>query len=67
MSTVTSPPVGSKKETKQEVSGLISRGVRARPLFDPEIVKRATKEAFLKLNPRMVAKTVSYTHLKAYC
>jgi len=56
MSTVTSPPVGSKKETKQEVSGLISRGVRARPLFDPEIVKRATKEAFLKLNPRMVAK-----------
>src|ERR1017187_9141047 len=56
MSTVTSPPVGSKKETKQEVSGLISKGVRARPLFDPEIVRRATKEAFLKLNPRMVAK-----------
>jgi K+-transporting ATPase ATPase B chain len=25
-------------------------------LFDPEIVKRATKESFIKLNPRMVAK-----------
>src|ERR1017187_5866708 len=56
MSTVTSSPVGSKKETKQEVSGLISRGVRARPLFDPEILKRATKESFVKLNPMHVAK-----------
>jgi K+-transporting ATPase ATPase B chain len=25
--------------------------VRARPLFDPEIVRRATKESFVKLNP----------------
>src|SRR5271169_6597834 len=56
MSTVTSPPVESKKEAKQEVSGLISRGARSRPLFDPEIVKRATIESFVKLNPRVVAK-----------
>src|SRR5450759_590663 len=56
MSTVTSPPVGSKKEKKQEVSGLISKGVRARPLFDPEIVRRAAKESFVKLNPMKVAK-----------
>src|ERR1035437_9146792 len=56
MSTVTSPPVGSKKETKQEVSGLISKGVRARPLFDPEILRRATIESFVKLNPMKVAK-----------
>src|ERR1019366_3915456 len=56
MSTVTSSPVGSKKETKQEVSGLISKGVRARPLFDPEILRRATKESFVKLNPMKVAK-----------
>src|SRR6266536_1319723 len=56
MSTVSAPPVESKQETKQEGSQLISRGVRARPLFDPEIVKRATKESFRKLNPRMVAK-----------
>ena len=56
MSTVSAPPVESKQETKQDGSQLISRGVRARPLFDPEIVKRATKESFVKLNPRMVAK-----------
>jgi K+-transporting ATPase ATPase B chain len=56
MSTVTSPPVESKKESKHEVSGLISKGVRARPLFDPEIVRRATKESFVKLNPMKVAK-----------
>ncbi len=30
--------------------------VRARPLFDPEIVKRATKESFVKLNPVTLAK-----------
>ncbi|HLY63474.1 MAG TPA: potassium-transporting ATPase subunit KdpB [Terriglobia bacterium] len=29
---------------------------RARPLFDPEIVKRATKESFIKLNPAVVIK-----------
>ena len=56
MSTVSAPPVESKHETKQDGSQLISRGVRARPLFDPEIVKRATKESFIKLNPKMVAK-----------
>ena len=56
MSTVTPSPVGNKKETKQEVSGLISKGVRARPLFDPEILRRATKESFVKLNPMKVAK-----------
>src|ERR1700682_3079478 len=30
--------------------------VRARPLFDPEIVKRATKASFVKLNPVTLAK-----------
>ena len=30
--------------------------VRARPLFDPEIVKRATKESFVKLSPATLAK-----------
>ena len=56
MSTVTPPPVESKTEGNQEASGLISKGVRARPLFDPEIVRRATKESFVKLNPMKVAK-----------
>jgi len=56
MPTVSAPPVESKQEIEQDASQLISRGVRARPLFDPEIVKRATKESFRKLDPRMVAK-----------
>ena len=52
MSTVSAPPVESKQETEQDASQLISRGVRARPLFDPEIVKRATKESFVKLESK---------------
>src|SRR6478672_12587243 len=35
---------------------LISKGVRSRPLFDPEILGRAIKESFVKLKPRLVAK-----------
>jgi K+-transporting ATPase ATPase B chain len=56
MPTVTEPPVESKLEPKQSGAQLISRGARSRPLFDPEIVKRATKESFVKLNPMLVAK-----------
>src|SRR5262245_6916352 len=56
MSTVTAPPQQRKAEIKGEGTQLISKGVRARPLFDPEILRRATKESFVKLNPRIVAK-----------
>src|ERR1700730_3098087 len=56
MSTLSAPPVESKPEVKQEGSKLISTAARARPLFDPEIVDRATKESFVKLDPRKVAK-----------
>jgi potassium-transporting ATPase ATP-binding subunit len=57
MSTVTTPPAERKPEIKmEEGSVLISRGVRARPLFDPEILRRAIKESFVKLNPVLVAK-----------
>jgi K+-transporting ATPase ATPase B chain len=56
MSTLSAPPLERKPEPKQESAQLISRGARARPLFDPEIVKRATKESFVKLDPRKVAK-----------
>ncbi len=34
----------------------LSRGKRARPLFDPPIVRRATVDSFLKLNPKTLAK-----------
>src|SRR3989449_11223435 len=59
MASVTAPPDGRKPETKQvtkQETQLISKAARARPLFDPEILRRATKESFIKLNPRMVAK-----------
>ena len=56
MSTMAAPPVAPKPEIKEEATTLISRGVRSRPLFDPEIMKRAVKESFVKLNPMTVAK-----------
>jgi potassium-transporting ATPase ATP-binding subunit len=57
MSTVTVPPTQRRPEIKTERrAALISRGTRARPLFDPEILRRAVKESFVKLNPRLVAK-----------
>ena len=59
MSTATVPP-RQQKQTKSEIkpdgAQLISKGVRARSLFDPEILRRAIKESFTKLNPMAVAK-----------
>jgi len=56
MATLIVPPQIRKPEIKGEGTELISKGVRARPLFDPDILQRAIKESFLKLNPRVVAK-----------
>ncbi len=57
MPIMTIPPQERKVEHREDDgTALISRGVRARPLFDPEILKRATKESFVKLNPMLVAK-----------
>jgi potassium-transporting ATPase ATP-binding subunit len=56
MATVMSPPNEPKLESKTEAAQLISKGAHTRPLFDPEIVRRAAKESFVKLNPRKVAK-----------
>src|SRR5213596_129056 len=56
MATAIAPPGEPKVETKTEGPQLISKGVRARPLFDPEILRRATIESFVKLNPQIVAK-----------
>jgi K+-transporting ATPase ATPase B chain len=55
---MTIPPPEHKAEhqREQDATALISKGVRARPLFDPEILRRATRECFVKLNPMLVAK-----------
>src|SRR5262250_743774 len=52
MATTVSPPMPIDDETTL----LPKKLVRARPLFDPEIVKRAITESFVKLNPLAVAK-----------
>src|ERR1700682_4673296 len=52
--TISSPP--EKPAAGEDTSLLPKKLVRARPLFDPEIVKRATKESFVKLNPATLAK-----------
>jgi K+-transporting ATPase ATPase B chain len=52
MTTTVSPPIAVDDETTL----LPKKLVRARPLFDPEIVRRAVKQSFVKLNPVAVAK-----------
>ncbi|MGH9328734.1 MAG: potassium-transporting ATPase subunit KdpB [Terriglobia bacterium] len=46
----------SSLATEQETELIPKRLVRARPLFDREILKRAAKDAFLKLNPAVQIK-----------
>jgi K+-transporting ATPase ATPase B chain len=48
--TMTPPPV------TDPVTLMPKKGARARPLFDPPIVKRALKDSFVKLNPRTMMK-----------
>src|ERR1035438_9923355 len=50
MATSMPPPVAGP------VTLMPKKGSRARPLFDPPIVKRALKESFIKLNPRTMMK-----------
>jgi potassium-transporting ATPase ATP-binding subunit len=51
MATTATPP------TSNDVTSIVpKKGVRARPLFDPPIVKRAAGDSFLKLNPRLMMK-----------
>jgi K+-transporting ATPase ATPase B chain len=53
MATVAPTP----SSTPEDVTSIIPRkGVRARPLLDPPIVKRAIKDSFVKLNPRAMMK-----------
>src|SRR6266536_6153877 len=48
----TAPPPVSKLPQDDDAAALIPRKlVRSRPLFDPEIVQRATRASFVKLNP----------------
>ena len=58
MSTTTTPPQATPNTPLQEdpTSLLPKKLARARPLFDPDIVQRAVKASFLKLNPVTLSK-----------
>src|SRR5260370_26835010 len=57
MSTVTTEPKPAPNPTQNDPASLMPKKLaRARPLFDPEIVSRAAKASFAKLNPITLAK-----------
>lgn len=57
MSTVMSPPRYQPKILPVDAGALLpKRLVRARPLLDPEIVGRAIRASFVKLNPLLLVK-----------
>ena len=52
MSTIMTPPKAPPTPTPNDLTSLLpAKLIRARPLFDPEIVRSATKASFVKLNP----------------
>ena len=52
MPTVTAPPSPRQLVPQDDVTSLLpKKPVRSRPLFDPEIVARAVRASFAKLNP----------------
>ncbi len=52
MATTLPPPPSKVPSSPEDLSSLLpARLARSRPLFDPEIVRRATKDSFVKLNP----------------
>jgi K+-transporting ATPase ATPase B chain len=52
MSTVTAPPKSAGNVPQSDPASLMPKKLaRSRPLFDPEIVGRAAKASFAKLNP----------------
>src|SRR5947209_10343682 len=49
--TVTEPHVSPQIPTGDPTSLLPKKLIRSRPLFDPEIIERAVRASFVKLNP----------------
>src|SRR5579884_1073973 len=52
MPTITEPPKTTHTAVAEDTTSLLPKKLaRSRPLFDPEIVQRAVRESFVKLNP----------------
>src|SRR5215471_12994109 len=57
MSTVATPPKVTPHAPQEDSTSLLPKKLaRSRPLFDPEIVRRATAASFVKLNPVTLSK-----------
>jgi K+-transporting ATPase ATPase B chain len=57
MSTTLTPPPAPATPSSSDLTSLLPRKLaKSRPLFDPEILGRATQESFKKLNPVTLAK-----------
>jgi K+-transporting ATPase ATPase B chain len=57
MSTTLTPPPAPATPSSSDLTSLLPRKLaKSRPLFDPEILGRATQESFKKLNPMTLAK-----------
>ena len=54
--TIETPPTSAQQPPSSSGSLLPGKLSRSRPLFDPEIVRRATGDSFAKLNPRTLMK-----------
>ncbi len=53
---IQTPAVSPSSPAQDPTSLLPGKLTRARPLFDPEIVRRATRDSFIKLNPLTLVK-----------
>jgi K+-transporting ATPase ATPase B chain len=52
MATLTAPPMSKQQVPQGDPASLLPKKLaKSRPLFDPEIIGRATRASFLKLNP----------------
>src|SRR5262245_4883763 len=64
MATPTLPNVSPEKRAPTQATAQRQQASRKRPLFDPPIVRRAIRDAFVKLNPRhMVRNPVMFVVL----
>src|SRR4051794_31690073 len=57
MATTLQAPTPAPTQPSHDPSSLLPHKLsRSRPLFDPEIVRRATRDSFIKLNPLTLLK-----------
>src|SRR5690348_16383073 len=56
MTTILPPASSTEARAASHVAAQRQQSSRKRPLFDPPIVRRAIRDAFIKLNPRRMVR-----------